>query len=142
MTFPDRGAYRDFWRRHPAFALPGAWTDDVADYVDYDLAGEEPELRSRVAEAAVRADGRDLLDAGAVARALAGVTAPAVLLRAPRGLLNEERPFLPDEAVTAARAAAPGLAAEVVPDTNHYLIVLGEREAATVAERVRALAAG
>ena len=56
MTFPSVDAYRDFWRAHPAF-LPAEWTDDITDYVDYDLApGPEtgPDgatvYRSRVSE--------------------------------------------------------------------------------------------
>ncbi len=44
MTFPDRETYRDFFRAHPAFA--GEWSDAVADYVDYDLVGEPPELQA------------------------------------------------------------------------------------------------
>ncbi|MGH8909885.1 MAG: alpha/beta fold hydrolase, partial [Egibacteraceae bacterium] len=38
MTFASRGAYRDFWRRHPAFE--GQWSPAVQAYVDYDLEGE------------------------------------------------------------------------------------------------------
>src|SRR5206468_4996938 len=40
MTFPSIEAYRDFWRAHPAFA-PFAFSADIADYVDYDLASPE-----------------------------------------------------------------------------------------------------
>lgn len=139
MTFETRDAYRDFWRAHPAFAGPGTWTPDVEAYVDYDLAGEPPELRSRVVEAAVRADGADTLDVDAVRRNFLALACPTVLLRAPRGLLDEANPLLPEEAVEEAKAALPHLVDVLVPDTNHYLIVLGDREAKTVADHLRAL---
>lgn len=142
MTFSDREAYREFWRKHPAFAGSGRWTEDIVDYVDYDLTGAEPELRSRVSEAAVRADGRDLLDHDAARRALLALTCPTVLVRAPRGLQDEDRPLLPEESVGAAKEELPHLVDVVVPDTNHYLVLLGDREAAVVAEQVRAAAGG
>src|SRR5438094_506793 len=60
MTFPTRDAYLDFWRPHPA--LQGEWNEDIEAYLDYDLVGEEPELRSRVSEEAVRGDGAATLE--------------------------------------------------------------------------------
>src|SRR5205814_8251144 len=132
-----------FWRAHPAF-LPAEWTDDITDYVDYDLApGPEtgPDgatvYRSRVSEEAVRADGRDLLDGDASRKALDALADPAVLLWAARGLQNEERPLLPAETIAEARSLLPHLAVVEVPDTNHYLILLGDREAGVVAEEIR-----
>jgi pimeloyl-ACP methyl ester carboxylesterase len=146
MTFPSVEAYRDFWRAHPAFAA-GAWTDDVTDYVDYDLApvstgpAGEPVYRSRVSEEAVRADGRDLLDGDEARKALLSVGDPALLLWAARGLQNEaDRPLLPREIIADAKALLPHLVEIEVPDTNHYLILLGDREAAVVAGEIRRLA--
>jgi lipase len=145
MTFPSVEAYRGFWRAHPAFAA-GRWSDDVADFVDYDLgppeAGPEgdPVFRSRVSEAAVRADGRDLLDSGSVAKALQALPDPCVLLWAPRGLQNEDRPLLPAEVIDEARSTLPHLVVTEVPDTNHYLVLLGEEPAAVVAGEIRRLA--
>jgi pimeloyl-ACP methyl ester carboxylesterase len=139
MTFPSREAYRDFWRAHPAFA--GAWDDAVADYVDYDLT-DDPPLRSKVAEAPVRADGRDLLDPDVAEKALAALSCPAVLLWAPRGLQDEQRPLLPAAAIAAAQDALPQLSVRQVPDTNHYLILLRERDARVVAAAIRELTVG
>ena len=159
MTFPSVEAYREFWRAHPAFAA-GEWTDDVDDYVDYDLEpvggsrrpnqgdtpcppGPEPGpagetvYRSRVSEDAVRADGRDLLDGDSGRKALHSLADPCVLLWAARGLQNEERPLLPAETIADARALLPHLAVVEVPDTNHYLILLGDREAGVVADEIR-----
>lgn len=140
MTFASREDYRKFWRSHPAFAGTRAWSPDIEDFVDYDLGGEEPELRSRVAEAAVRADGRELLDSEAVRRAFLTLSCPTVLVRAPRGYLDEPSPLLPEEAVAEARAALPHLVDVCVPDTNHWLLCLGDRGAGVIAERIAARA--
>lgn len=145
MTFPSIDAYRDYWRGHPAFA-PCPWTDDVAGFVDYDLgeptAGPEgaAQYRSRVSKDAVRGDGRDLFDGDAGRKALHSLPDPTVLLWAARGLQHEERPLLPAEAIADARSLLPHLEVREVPDTNHYFILLGDREAADVAAEIRRLA--
>jgi lipase len=142
MSFPSVSDYRRFWRDHAAFAA-AEWTDDIEDYVDYDLAPPmiDPQgqtaYRSRVSETAVRADGRDLLDGGGARKALDSLTDPSVLLWAARGLQNEDRPLLPAETIADAKALLPHLVVEEVPDTNHYLILLGDREAGVVADRIR-----
>jgi lipase len=145
MTFPSINAYRDFWRAHPAFA-PEPWTDDVSDYVDYDLgppetgAAGETIYRSRVSPDAVRADGRDLLDADRARKAFQSLNVPSVLLWAPRSLQNEDRPFLPPEVRADAQALLPNLEVIEVADTNHYFMLLGDRPAGVVAGEVRRLA--
>lgn len=139
MTFESPEAYRDFWRAHPAFSGPGVWGADIEDYVDYDLRGEPGQMRSRVSEAAVQADGAELLDVDAVRRAFLALACPTVVVRAPRGLLDEPNPLLPETIVTEAKEALPHLVDVVVPDTNHYLILLGDREAKAVADQLRAL---
>jgi len=142
MTFPSVEVYRDCWRGHPAFAR-AEFTEDIIDYVDYDLAppesGREGETayRSRVSEAAVRADGRDLLDGDAGRKALESLAEPSVLLWAARGLQNEARPLLPAETIAEARSVLPHLDVVEVLDTNHYLILLGDREAGVVAAEIR-----
>jgi pimeloyl-ACP methyl ester carboxylesterase len=144
MTFDSPEAYREFWRAHPAFA--GCWDadgvgEDIVDYVDYDLT-DNPPLRSRVAPAPVRADGRDLLDPAATEKALAALACPATLLWAPRGLQDEDRPLLSAEVIAAAQEALPRLTVRQVPDTNHYLILLRDRDARAVAAAIRELTLG
>ena len=90
-----------------------------------------------MSEAAVRADGRDLLDGDAGRKALDSLADPAVLLWAARGLQNEDRPLLPAETIADARALLAHLVVVEVPDTNHYLILLGDREAGVVADEIR-----
>jgi pimeloyl-ACP methyl ester carboxylesterase len=138
MTFPSNEAYREFWRAHPAFSAR-AWTDDIADFIDYDLAPPDRDAdgqtvyRSRVSKQAVSGDGRDLLDGDRARKALESLRDPAILLWAARGLQDEERPLLPPEAIADAQRLLPHLAVEEVPDTNHYFILLGDREGEVVA---------
>jgi pimeloyl-ACP methyl ester carboxylesterase len=140
MEFVSPADYRDFWRRHPAFA--GRWNADVESYVDYDLDGPPGALRSKVVEAAVRADGRDEFDVAAVQAAVAAMPEPVVLVRAPRGLADEPNPLLAAAVVNEAKRTVPGLRDVLVDDTNHYLIVLGDREAAVVATEIARVMAG
>ena len=136
QTFESVDAYLDFWRVHPA--LQEDWSDDIEAYLRYDLMGDAPELRSRVSEAAVRADGAEnLVDPGLVPDALAALQCEVTMLRATRGLLNQVPPLYPDEVVEPWRAVVPRFADEVLDDTNHYTIAFGERGAKTVADHVR-----
>ena len=136
QTFPSRQAYLEFWRAHPA--LVEDWNDDIEAYLDYDLEPADGDgFRSRVSEDAVRADGaQNLTDADVVGESLRALTCPVTLLRAPRGLLNQPTPLLPDFVVDQWREVLPQLADEVVTDTNHYTIAFGERGAKLVAERI------
>jgi lipase len=140
MEFTSLEDYRDFWRHHPAFAH--RWNSDVEGYVDYDLDGPPGALRSKVIESAVRADGRDLLDGAAAWDAVAAVPEPVVLVRAPRGLANEPNPLLSEAVVDEAKRTVPVMRDVLVDDTNHYLIVLGDREAAAVAAEIARMTGG
>jgi lipase len=60
-TFTNRASYQHFWREHPAFCDPDIWTPEVEAYLDYDLVGEPPLLRSGVSLDAVRRDSQDTL---------------------------------------------------------------------------------
>ncbi|WP_188192966.1 alpha/beta hydrolase [Nonomuraea sp. SYSU D8015] len=135
QTYPTAEAYVDFFKGHPAFA--GHWTDDIEAYVRYDLTGPEGALRSRAVGEAVLEDGRWLNtrqdEAGA---ALEAVKAPLFLLRAPRGLLNQDVGMLPDDLTAPWTARLPGLRDEVLPDCNHYTIMFDDRCAATVVDRL------
>jgi pimeloyl-ACP methyl ester carboxylesterase len=136
QTFPSHEAYLDFWKAHPA--LSEDWSDDIEAYLLYDLEpAEDGGFKSKVSEAAVRADGaQNITDVDVVADALRALTCPVTLLRAVRGLLNQPVPLLPDFVVDTWRPQIPQLLDEVVDDTNHYTICFGERGAKVVAERV------
>jgi pimeloyl-ACP methyl ester carboxylesterase len=137
QTFADYAAYHAFWRAHPALTGDEIGDGDLAAWADHDLVGERPNLRSGIAEEAVRADGRDLVLDEATRTALDRVTAPGALLRAPRGLLDDDNPLIP---VAQAEAFThPTVALREVEDTNHYTILLGDRGSLATAEAIRAL---
>jgi lipase len=125
MRFPSREAYRDFWRQHPSFA---EWTPAVEAYVDYDLTGPDGELRSRVAEEAMRTDYTDLHTGSAARDAFAALPAGTPFIRAERGMFNEETPLYPDLSVLSR------LAVSTVPGSNHYSVLFGDAGVSAVAE--------
>jgi lipase len=138
MTFANRDAYHDFWRAHPALTDPGAWNEDTEAWLDHDLVAAEDGLRSSASLEAVRFDGTELLVDREVRRTLFGVTQPTVLLRAPRGLLNQVPPLLPDELIDPMRASWPIRLEQLVEDTNHYSILLSPTGARAVARHLEA----
>ena len=88
--------------------------------------------------AAVRLDGRELLVDREVRRAFNDITQACVLLRAPRGLLNQVPPLLPDELIDPLRARWPIQMEMLVDNTNHYSILLAQRGARVVASHLHA----
>ncbi|MEV0379694.1 alpha/beta hydrolase [Nonomuraea sp. NPDC050643] len=137
QTFGSPEAYVDFFKAHPAFA--GHWNDDVEAYVRYDLTGPEGGLRSRVVSEAVMEDGRWMrLESARIGAALQAITSPLTLLRAPRGLLDQEVGLLPDDLALPWAARLPGLRDEVVPDCNHYTILFDDHCVSAVVDRLTA----
>jgi hypothetical protein len=138
QTYPDTEAYLDFWRAHPALAEH--WTADVEAYARYDLIGEGGHLRSRAAEDAVRADGRDVLAEKPFADALSRLTRPTPLLTAPAGMFGAPPGLLPPEVVAAWQERVPALRPQTVPGVNHYTILFEREAAAAVSQAIRAAA--
>jgi pimeloyl-ACP methyl ester carboxylesterase len=138
QTYPDTEAYLDFWRAHPALAEH--WTADVEAYARYDLIGEGGQLRSRAAEDAVRADGRDVLAEKPFADALSRLTRPTPLLTAPAGMFGVPPGLLPPEVVAAWQERVPALRPQTVPGVNHYTILFEREAAAAVSQAIRAAA--
>lgn len=134
MTFRSREAYRDFWREHPA--LGPIWGPPVQAYVDYDLVGEPPELRSSCREEAMRVDGAQVADHASTSAALRRVSAPIAFLRAERGLLDRPPALYPEEAVERWLHGIPPIEASTVRSTNHYSVLLGPLGAAAVSDAV------
>jgi lipase len=136
-TFPSRDAYRQFWQAHPA--LRESWSDAVADYVDYDLVGSPPELKSSVSLQAVLQDGPDQFQDPDTADPLGGFPGPAQLLVVSRGLLDQPPGLYPKEELVRWRSRLPSLTIDEVPQLNHYTIMLHPSGAARVAATVSAL---
>jgi pimeloyl-ACP methyl ester carboxylesterase len=134
MEFADRAAYHAFWAAHPAFARLGGPL--VAGYLDRDLTGEEPRLRSACRAAAIREDAQDELRNPEVFAAIHQLTVPTRLLWAERGLLDEPTGLYAPEVVAASGLAAEGVSTHFVPDVNHYSLVLGAPGARVVADHL------
>ncbi|MEW2178193.1 alpha/beta fold hydrolase [Streptomyces sp. NPDC005406] len=133
MTFPDRAAYRAFWQAHPAFA--GAWSDEVDAYIQRDLSGEEPALRSTCRIEAIRADGVGLFDEE-VLTAVRKLPVGATLLWAARGLMDEEQGLYDEGRLAAAGLDGTRVEPVAVKDVNHYTVLTGERGGREIADRL------
>ncbi|GAA4990281.1 alpha/beta hydrolase [Kitasatospora paranensis] len=138
MTFPDRAAYRAFWQAHPAFGA--VWSPWVDAYIQRDLVGGEPELRSSCRIDAVRADGIQLFDAETL-DAIHRLDCPAELLWAERGLMDEPQGLYDPQRLADAALDGTGVVPVPVPETNHYTILVADDGAGAVADRI-ATAAG
>jgi pimeloyl-ACP methyl ester carboxylesterase len=131
MSFRSPEEYLDFWRPHPA--LRESWNSYIEEYLRYDLVGSEPALRSGVREQAVLADSEsDLLD-GVVERAALALRQPAIFLRAPRGLTDED-PLFADDTLARWQRQVPALIIRTVPGVNHFTITLTGQGASAIAE--------
>jgi lipase len=139
QTFPSTEAYLEFWRAHPALA--DHWTADVEAYARYDLTGEPPSMRSRVVEAVVGPDSRDVLADKPFADALGRLTQPTPLLTAPAGFLGDPPGLFPPDLVAAWAERVPQLRPQLIPDVNHYTIVFDKRAAATLVRAITTTAA-
>lgn len=137
VEFPDRAAYRSFWMAHPA--LGPYWNDDLAGYVDYDLIGDEPHLRSSVNADAVLTNAAELDGSAGYREALHALDVPIDFVRAPRGLFDEVPPLYPDERI-ADFVADDRVRLIDVPDVNHYTVLLGAGAPAVAAVIDRATA--
>ncbi|GAB2821694.1 hypothetical protein GCM10027022_10010 [Alpinimonas psychrophila] len=132
MAFPDREAYRQFWRAHPAFA--GQWNSTVEAYVDYDLVGDDSQLHASSSIDAVMVDSQQLNGGTDYFEALASMPSPIHFLRAPRGLLNQLPGLYSPEQMVRWKVKLPNLTVHDVSGVNHYTIVMSERGADAVVE--------
>jgi pimeloyl-ACP methyl ester carboxylesterase len=131
--FTDEAAYVDLWREHPAFA--GEWRPEIEDYARYDLTGTAPRLRASASAEAMFADGAELYGPDWYLAALRGIRAPVDVLRAPRGLLDDE-PLYPPGALESFSRLVPQLRVTEVPGVNHYTILFSDRGAQCVADAI------
>lgn len=134
MRFESVQAYRDFWRVHPA--LSAGWSSYVERYVDYDLVGEAPQLRSGVNKEAILGDTRSMMADDGIARALESLKQPVRFLSAPRGMMDD-KPLYKPGIIQKWRARLPQLQVGEVADVNHYTILIGESGARAVAQVAR-----
>lgn len=124
MTFESQEAYRDFWKSHPAFAKD--WNGALDEYVDYDLHGIAPNLFASSNQTAVEEDSVDLFGNELLETTLRNLPEDVLMLRAVRGLQNEEVPLYPEAVLKATLTKYPKIKLVTVPDTNHYDILLSD----------------
>jgi pimeloyl-ACP methyl ester carboxylesterase len=122
ITFPSRERYIEGWRAHPAFSR--AWDEDIAAYAHYDLVEVRGAVRCSASAAAVRTDSTEMVLDDANRMALSRVRVAARLLRAERGLFDDD-PLIPTDALMAFAAGHPSVQIDEVPDVNHYTLVMG-----------------
>jgi pimeloyl-ACP methyl ester carboxylesterase len=136
-TFASIDDYVASWRAHPAFRR--AWNEDVEAYVRYEAAAGEHGVRCRVSEPAILVDGMELMGGDSTRTALARLRAPVSVLRAERGLFDDDNPAITESYLRTVLAEHPNMRAEQVAGVNHYTLLLGAgpgpaRVAAAVAE--------
>jgi pimeloyl-ACP methyl ester carboxylesterase len=122
ITYPSADWAVQAWRGHPAMAED--WDEDIEAYVRYNLAERGASVGLCASAAAVRTDLTEMAVDGANRTALERVRAPVHLLRAERGVLNDD-PVISEVELREFAAAYPSVRIEEVPGTNHYTIVLG-----------------
>jgi pimeloyl-ACP methyl ester carboxylesterase len=139
-TFESRAAYLEFWRALPTFRA-AEWGPWVEAYLAYDLGGEPPTLRPRVAEPAVREDFRSMAQKHESKQRLPAITCPVMVIRAADGVAPGRPPILPDEIMAEIRELIPSVDEHRIPGTTHYTIALADPGASAVADLVDQFAA-
>lgn len=124
MEFANKEAYRNYWKPQAAFVK--GWSSAHDEYSDYDLVGEEPKLHPATNQVAVEEDSRDLFEQVLIDTTLKNLTTEVLMLRAERGLQNEEVPLYPEAALQILQAEYPMVKVITVEDTNHYDILLDQ----------------
>lgn len=131
QVFGSLADYEQFWAPHPAFT--GHWNDLLRDYLAYDLQPAGDGYRAATCSQALIEDTAELHRGTALLQALNELAHPARLLRAPRGLLNEEPGLYAPAYIASWRDRLPDLEISDVAGTNHYTIVMDDPGASAVA---------
>ena len=118
MTFESKEAYRNYWRPQPAFAK--GWSPEMDEYVDFDLRGDAPNMKSSVNPKAVVEDSREIFGDDLIVRSLRGLTKQCIFIKAERGLQNEEHGLYPMAVLDAILPQYPQLKLVFLADYNHY----------------------
>ncbi len=136
QEFASVDDYIAFWQAHPAFAQTGTWNDDLDAWVRADLTGAPPTLRSVVSEAAVRADGAEIIVDVEIRGMADRITAPTRFVRAPRGLFDEEGGLQPADVCEAFVERHANVTLTTVDDVNHYTLLFDDSAVAAIADAI------
>lgn len=131
-TYPSRAAYLEFWKGLQAIPAE-QWNPWIEQYLNYDLGGEEPELRARASEAAVRIDFASMAAKSEVEARLRALSCPVLLLRAESGVAPGGPQIIPEAVAAQIRAWVPDLEEHLVEGTTHYTIALAEPGVSAIA---------
>jgi pimeloyl-ACP methyl ester carboxylesterase len=124
VDFPSLEAYLSMLRALPMFA--GRWNEHLTRYFTYDVAPiPGGGVRSKVPRQAIEEEVQNLQRTRLWALHHR-VQAPALLLRAPEGLLHADDCLMTEVEAEAMARAIPRCRLVVVPDSNHYTILLGD----------------
>ena len=135
-TYATVDDYLAYWRSHPS--MQGAWDDDIEAYVRTDYVAGENGVRCVVKLTPVLNDIANLTFDGVTRTSVMRVRAPVRLMRAERGVFNDDHPVIPLRELEEFVSHHPHIAVELVPDVNHYTLLMGSghgprRVAATLA---------
>lgn len=128
VEFPSLEAFLGMLKGLPMFA--GRWNDHLTHYFTYDV---EPTpgggVRAKAAKHAIEEE------VAALERTRLWVwhhqiRVPTLLLRAPDGLLRDDDCLMTQEEAEAMAHAIPGCRLVVVPQTNHYTVLIGDNPVA------------
>lgn len=138
LEFPSLEGFLGMLQGLPMFAR--RWNDYLTRYFTYDVEpGPGGGVRSKVARHAIEEEIANL--ARVRLWVLHGkIAAPTLLLRAPDGLLREDDCLMTQDEAEAMARAIPGCRLVVVPDSNHYTILLADQP--IVRQAVREFVAG
>jgi lipase len=135
-TWASVEEYIAFWESTPLY--PDGVDAYGRAHFAYDLAGDPPSLRARLAEDCLAPDLRDCLDTAAVSKRLGQAAVPLLLLRAPGGLTGTGPAVVPDPLRDAITALVAKTTVTDVPDTNHHTILFSGPGARAVAQAITA----
>ncbi len=130
-SYPSREFYREFWHTQPHFA--DEWNPWVEAFLDYELAGDPPDLRPKASIDGVRADLAEGFKTQEIAARLKSIRVPVVMFRAEKGFAPGQPPLFPDAIMPQFRELVPQLEDHLIEGTTHYTIVLGDKGATTIA---------
>jgi lipase len=135
-TFATADEYVGYWREHPG--VHRAWEEDIETFVRRDFVEDDDGIRSAANLKAVRTDVTDLMLDGLTWTAVTRVQAPVRLMRAERGIYDDD-PLIPMAELDEFLRDHPHVSVEAVPDVNHFTLLIGDghgprRVAATLAD--------
>ena len=126
----------EYWAEHPAFA--DSWSDELEEYIAYDLVPDGELLRPATSRRAMVQDTADMNTGDLLPAALAGLVQPALFVSVPRGLQNESPGLYPPAHRDRVLAEHPHIRHIPLADLNHYTVVMSARGAAALRPLLRA----